>query len=211
MSGLGNSRSSWLTVSAAGFAKKPLLFEETEVEHVIPDSFGRDPDKLSEAIRYHELENDFDLQSFENLRPAHSICNKKRGAREVLSLSVNLELKDGKKNARRAEKFFNDGSNERVISLAEGLIGLAEEHGFSGEAISLLEGFVKICRDALNPLRSKENRSKPVPWISGQLVQGPYGQGLFIGSDDPRFSPCPVCGVDLRNGIRCAWCGNVDD
>jgi 5-methylcytosine-specific restriction endonuclease McrA len=190
---------------------EPILYKDAEVEHLIPDSFQNKPDELAEALKYHELDSDFDLQDYDNLRTAHTRCNRKKGARNVNTMAVTQELRAGKKAARKARTFVEDRSNKRVVELAEGLIELAEERGFSQKAIILLQDFIIVCENTLGKLRTPENKATPIKWISGQLVRGPYGQGIYIGSEDIRYSPCPACGVHMWNGARCAWCGNIDD
>lgn len=125
-----------------------------------------------------------------------------------------MELDKGKKSAERAAKWYERRSNDRVVGIVEGLLEMAEELGFSTSSIDALNSFIELSNEteaSISKLRPTEKQDQPFVWKAGQLVHGPYGQGIYIPSDDTRFSPCPVCGVDIRNGIRCAWCGNIDD
>ncbi len=55
------------------YCKKPIQYNDFEVDHVIPKSLGND-----EAIKLYDLPKDFELNSYSNLVPACSVCNRRK-------------------------------------------------------------------------------------------------------------------------------------
>ncbi|MFU0506240.1 HNH endonuclease [Pseudaminobacter sp. NGMCC 1.201702] len=59
--------------------REPVSLAEMEVDHVIPESLAEHP-ALKNILKAMGLPEDFDLNSWANLRPSHRDCNRDKGA-----------------------------------------------------------------------------------------------------------------------------------
>lgn len=71
----------------------PLLFKNMQIDHLIPNSFGK-----NKAIEEYTLDSDFELNSYNNLVPSCASCNNKKRAKvyektRMLFLLENIERK----------------------------------------------------------------------------------------------------------------------
>ena len=57
------------------YCKKPLLFKELIIDHVIPEKTAKDDNQLARLRVTHGLGVDFDIAGDENLAPACHACN----------------------------------------------------------------------------------------------------------------------------------------
>jgi hypothetical protein len=57
------------------YCRKPLLFKELIIDHVIPETTAKDAERLADLRITHALGVDFDIQGDENLAPACHACN----------------------------------------------------------------------------------------------------------------------------------------
>ena len=57
------------------YCKKPLLFKELIIDHVIPEKTAKDDNQLARLRITHGLGADFDIAGDENLAPACHACN----------------------------------------------------------------------------------------------------------------------------------------
>ena len=85
-------------------------YSDLEIDHIIAESNKNHDMKLKNLIDTYELNNNFDLDGLENLRPTHSKCNNKKrnseAPREVtaqLLRIANNKVKDVKKHMKRFE------------------------------------------------------------------------------------------------------------
>ena len=63
------------------YCENPILFVETEVDHVIPKYLLNDPKKFENIKKEYGLEKSFKIDGFENLAPSCSSCNSGKGTR----------------------------------------------------------------------------------------------------------------------------------
>jgi 5-methylcytosine-specific restriction endonuclease McrA len=57
------------------YCRKPLLFKEFVIDHVIPETTAKDAERLADLRSTHGLSVDFDILGDENLAPACHACN----------------------------------------------------------------------------------------------------------------------------------------
>jgi hypothetical protein len=57
---------------------EPLDFANTDIDHLLPEDLLNDAAELQRVLAAYGLPPNFDLNSFENWLPAHSICNRKK-------------------------------------------------------------------------------------------------------------------------------------
>ena len=91
-------------------------FSEMEIEHLLPKSLSRKPEKLAKIIREFGLPNDFDLFTMENLRPAHFTCNRAKSDNIVPIIA--FEIFRGRSRARAAVKHAKRLSKRSNVSRA---------------------------------------------------------------------------------------------
>jgi hypothetical protein len=66
----------WETWSKRCFwGKQPLKFSQLEVDHIIPESLLKEPEKLKEVLQGARLPADFNVQGYGNLVPSCRSCN----------------------------------------------------------------------------------------------------------------------------------------
>ena len=59
--------------------QEPLEIRQMSVDHFLPESLLDDQKNMSDALVEHGLSDDFDINGYENLFPAHRWCNELKG------------------------------------------------------------------------------------------------------------------------------------
>ena len=70
--------------------QEPLEIRHMSVDHFLPESLLNDQKKLSDALIEHGLENEFNINGYENLFPAHRWCNEEKGSQTFGFVPANL-------------------------------------------------------------------------------------------------------------------------
>jgi 5-methylcytosine-specific restriction endonuclease McrA len=117
------------------YCRKPLLFKELIIDHVIPETTAKDAERLADVRSTHALGVDFDILGDENLAPACHACNSDKLA-DLLSpertalILTKIENRLPKFNRLKAkyQKQANDDDVGLGVSLAleKGLISPAQ-------------------------------------------------------------------------------------
>jgi 5-methylcytosine-specific restriction endonuclease McrA len=117
------------------YCRKPLLFKELVIDHVIPETTVKDAERLADLRITHALGADFDILGDENLAPACHACNSDKLAHLFSPERAALILTQVKdrlpKFNRLKEKYQRQASVEDVmlgvsVALEKGLISPAE-------------------------------------------------------------------------------------
>jgi len=202
----------------------PVTMKAFEVEHVVPEHLGKDPEALSDARAELGLPNDFNVNSYENWVPSCGDCNRKK--LEMVwtpSLQVQRVLQRARLRGPRAREFAAKVVSSQKIARALTVLEAANEQ----------DELTADIREALRPLVEAfaEHRPEDVAIESVQItsgyaaclyevlsddgmtmtVKGPYGVG---GGPSAPASPgmrCGVCGYPFFSGARCVICGAMDD
>lgn len=203
---------------------RALTMKTVQIDHVVPESLADDPEALAAALEQLGLEQDFDLNSYENWMPACEPCNKDK--RQMVwrgSLLAQLALQRAADRADRAREVADRLVSDKKIANAVSVLAKADDTG----ALDL------DTKEALRPLvlayvedRAAEGAENPVHVTSGYTVplyevmsddgsvvkvKGPYGVG---GGPSGNVAPqirCSGCGYPYFTGARCVICGMMDD
>lgn len=90
-----------------------------QVDHVIPESLARDPDRLAQVLESMGLPKDFDLNSYENLLPACASCNNLKSARSFGASPIFLaQLQRAKDGADACRMYATESLKNRDIARA---------------------------------------------------------------------------------------------
>jgi hypothetical protein len=201
--------------------KKPIDLQTMEVDHVIPESLGKDPARLAEVKRLLGRPEDFDLNSHENWLPACRPCNGRK-LETVFdpSLLVQLNLQRAAERANKARAFEAKSLKDKEITKALNIVQRAFEAG--SLSANDLQG-LRLLASVQESERAPDMRGQPVrlsPLLElvlesngVRLVRGPYGIGAALSAE--RVHPnyiCNNCGVPgAWNGARCVACGELSD
>jgi 5-methylcytosine-specific restriction endonuclease McrA len=63
------------------YCEEPMKYTDLEIDHIIPQSLRKKPQELQNLLVQLSLHANFDLDSLENLLPAHGSCNFRKKAR----------------------------------------------------------------------------------------------------------------------------------
>ena len=122
-----------------------------EVEHVIPQSLARRPNDLKAVIEQYGLPDNFDLFSFENLRPAHGTCNRLKS--NSLSPILAFEISHGVKKANNARNYLKKMSSEDTVLRALTLLeNERQKHPFNVDVVKRL---ISLTSDHRNDARAE--------------------------------------------------------
>jgi hypothetical protein len=62
------------------YCQEPLKYADLEIDHIIPQSLRNNPQELQNLFAQLSLDANFNLDSLENLLPAHGGCNRRKKA-----------------------------------------------------------------------------------------------------------------------------------
>jgi 5-methylcytosine-specific restriction endonuclease McrA len=117
------------------YCKKPLLFKELIIDHVIPEKTAKDDNQLARLRITHGLGADFNIAGDENLAPACHACNTDKMDRllsperaALVLTQVEARLPKVNRLEARYQKQANDDDVMLGVSVAleKGLISPAE-------------------------------------------------------------------------------------
>ena len=99
------------------YCNQPLLYDECQIDHIIPESIGKSPESLTECIIHFNLPNDWKLQAIENLAPSCAICNNKKGVMISNSAAFLLSQAAAKSSMvlQLLTRFQQEVSRERIV------------------------------------------------------------------------------------------------
>lgn len=60
------------------YCNQPISYSDLHIDHIIPDSLERGSSELVVLLNDLNLSQDFDINSYLNLFPAHSMCNLRK-------------------------------------------------------------------------------------------------------------------------------------
>lgn len=200
---------------------KPLDLKTMEVDHVIPESLQKKPDRLKDVLVELGRPSSFDLNSYENWLPACRPCNGRK--RETIfdpSLLVQLHLQRAAERAEKARVLENRTVSKKELADALNRLQRASEAGELDEdlkrALIPLAAFQEEQRSP--EMAGKAIRLSPLLELLSQkdgwqMVRGPFGVGGGpVGPHVDSSFTCVNCGTrSAWNGARCVACGDMND
>jgi 5-methylcytosine-specific restriction endonuclease McrA len=60
------------------YCNQIILYNDLEIDHIIPEHLTKAPKRLDIVTKSYGLNNNFDLNSFDNLLPVHHTCNSRK-------------------------------------------------------------------------------------------------------------------------------------
>ncbi len=105
------------------YCEEPLPYADLEIDHIIPQSLRKKPQELQNLLVLFSLPANFDLDSLDNLLPAHRRCNLRKKA-SVFSQSnarFFLEIAQEKLGTVRSliPQLEIESSREKLLALVE--------------------------------------------------------------------------------------------
>lgn len=95
------------------------MFQPSFVDHIIPEWLADEPEELARVLERYDLPADFNLNSYENWRPACSACNGRKVGRVFNPAPIILEeLHRARDKADECRKREDAGVRDAEISKA---------------------------------------------------------------------------------------------
>lgn len=198
--------------------EEPINFRETTIDHVIPESCLINEDKYNEFKNSFGLNDNFNINGFENWMPCHSICNSQKACR--LLPITNIALKTAAKKAtiiqKELEKLEEDESKNEILAT---LLGWIENDKISPTELSLaFEMFNFSYVMNIDRINRDELSYVPQGWhATGHSTRkgmifvenGTLGGYVPATSNDAADEwICPRChAYGPWNGAKCLNCG----
>ena len=107
------------------YCRRPLEFNDFEIDHVIAWHFATDPQEWAETLEKHGLPANFDVEGDENLRPACRSCNGSKSGTLPPRDHVLLLLDLPKKKAASVADLRAEILSEQRLSKALAVISMA--------------------------------------------------------------------------------------
>lgn len=105
------------------YCQEPLKYADLEIDHIIPRSLRKKPQELQNLLTQLSLLADFDLDSLENLLPAHGSCNSRKKASVFNQANARffLEIAQEKLGTIRSliPQLEIESSREKLLALVE--------------------------------------------------------------------------------------------
>ncbi|MCB0960237.1 MAG: hypothetical protein KDB04_12040 [Acidimicrobiales bacterium] len=201
-----------------------LTMKSVEIDHVIPESLGDDPEAFAAAREALGRNDDFDLNSYENWLPACRPCNQKKRAMVWEPSGIaQVNLQRAAASADKARGIAAKLVTDRNLAQAVAVLEAAGESGeLSWETMENLAPIVeqymadRPAGEADEPVRVNDDVSLgPIQILSDDgltvTARGPYGVGGGPSGVAAPAMRCSVCGFPYFNGARCVACGTMDD
>lgn len=197
---------------------RPVTLSTMQVDHVIPESLLRNPDRLRQVLLALGRPESFEINSYENWMPACAPCNRRKSD-TVFDPSpiIQVVLQRAAERALHARELEEQAVTEKTLARA-----LNDLERFAGDR-PLDQEMQERLRPLLgvgDALRTPERKGKPLSvaplltilWEKGgvTVVTGPYGTGGGPTDPSPAMR-CPSCGGQYFSGARCVLCGALDD
>jgi hypothetical protein len=105
------------------YCEEPLKYTDLEIDHIIPRSLRKKPQELHKLLVQLSIHANFDLDSLDNLLPAHGSCNfrKKANVFSQANSRFFLEIAQGKLGTVREliRQLEIESSREKLLALVE--------------------------------------------------------------------------------------------
>lgn len=103
------------------YCGEPIKYSDLEIDHILPASLAKSPDKLRGIISKFALPPDFSIAALRNLLPAHRICNSRKRDRIFNEVNARFFLEIADQKLRRIEdlipKLELEASRDRLLAL----------------------------------------------------------------------------------------------
>lgn len=103
------------------YCGEPIKYSDLEIDHILPASLAKSPDRLRGIVSKLALPPDFSIGALRNLLPAHGICNSKKRDRVFNEANVRYFLEIADQKLRRIEdlipKLELEASRDRLLAL----------------------------------------------------------------------------------------------
>jgi 5-methylcytosine-specific restriction endonuclease McrA len=199
----------------------PIDLQSMEVDHIIPESLLKDPDRLSDVLEQYGLDDSFDLNCPENWLPACERCNRQKSATVFPPTPIiQLHLVRAKNEAQRVSELIEKSVGKAQITKALNLLERANKDGNLTDEhkrkLQPLLAFHVAERD--HELANQPIKVTPLYTVLREeddrlIIQGPAGIGVRPKGTTVHHSwDCPHCGsIAAWSGARCVICGMMDD
>jgi hypothetical protein len=105
------------------YCEEPLKYTELEIDHILPQSLCKRPQELQDLLTLLSLPANYDLDSLENLLPAHGSCNSRKKASVFSQANARffLEIAHEKLGTIRGliRQLEIESSREKLFALVE--------------------------------------------------------------------------------------------
>lgn len=104
------------------WCQEPVDWLSVQIDHVVPQSLLKNPDKLSEILTHYALPNNYNIDDFSNWVPSHARCNGKKSD-AIIALSPAMVrvfqecAEKGIKAREISEKWKKDAQYSKIESL----------------------------------------------------------------------------------------------
>jgi len=168
------------------YCQEPLKYPDLEIDHIIPRSLCNKPQELQNLFAQLSLHANFDLDSLDNLLPAHGDCNFRKKARVFNQANARffLEIAQGKLGTirRLISQLEIESSREKLLAL----VGAALQSGNTdlGELAEVAAKTSKFPLNAMIEFESGTWEVKADPDKINKLLDEPvvlYDQGSQEG------------------------------
>ena len=201
---------------------EPLRFNDTSVDHVIPESLLENPEKLNQVKFLYKLPENFEINNFENWVPAHMKCNSRKGIKifensPVMIMILEQLLKKSEKLKTEYEKLKHRQSKDKVVGK---LVSDLENNTISSDdLIELLKDIIPFENASPVPLL-KKNEITHIPEDAKVLsvdrnnrhirvVLGNRAGNVPMDEMPERSWMCDYChNYGPWNGNQCIICGH---
>lgn len=201
--------------------KRSVGFTDMHIEHLLPVDLVKNPVQLAKIKETLGLPPGFEIESFENWRPAHSDCNLRKSGIPIDAPFVGIEIERGRKRAAKAKLIASTIRTDASLNRAVAKVASARFNDeLSKSQLDLLKDAVSEFYAFHQTHRRPEHQGDEIDLGYGYLVadgalrvvKQPYGVGIGpAGPDVPNHMRCPSCGNPYFNGARCTLCGTMDD
>ncbi len=191
-----------------------------QVDHIIPEHLIDNLDDLKPIFDSYALDEEFDLNSFENWLPSCPQCNNSKSGRTFIALPIMaIQLQKAADKADKTRQLCAEIQSTQKVSRAITILETAYQQGTLGDLqISRLQPLLEYHQEHREPeLASTPINLTPLLEVLSQdgdfiMVKGPYsiGRGHVNPPMQSNFR-CPTCGSSAWNGTRCVACGTQDD
>ena len=182
------------------YCEKPLKYADLEIDHIIPRSLSKNPQELQNLFAQLSLDANFDLDSIENLLPAHGRCNRRKKASVFSQANTRfyMEIARAKLGTIRSliPQLEIESSREKLLALFEA--ALQSGNTDLGE---LVEVAVKTSKFPLNTTVEFESGTwevKADPEKINKLLDEPVVLHVEGGREGVRFTDGKGAELSIR-------------
>lgn len=102
------------------YCNQLILFNDLEIDHIIPERLSKTPKRLVIVTKNYGLQDNFDLNSFDNLLPAHQICNSRKTGllfkKSTALYFLEIAAAKAKQAAIEEQSIFRRSRRDRVLA-----------------------------------------------------------------------------------------------